>query len=86
MPVRRYRSILDPYRDAAATIEQSSLDYTVLRPGWFTHVPGISYCGTHKGEPFVGQDVTLDSLADLVVKPATEPGLYIRESLGVGSP
>jgi hypothetical protein len=35
-PGERYRSILDPYRDSAAVIEQSDLDYTVLRPGWFT--------------------------------------------------
>lgn len=86
VPGQGYQSILDPYRDAAAAIEQSDLDYTILRPGWFTRVPGVSYRLTHKGEPFVGHDVTLDSLADLVVKLATEPGLYNRESLGVSSP
>ncbi len=86
VPGQRYQSILDPYRDAAAAIEQSDLDYTILRPGWFTHVPGASYRLTRKGEPFVGHDVTMDSLAELVVMLATEPELYVRQSLGVSSP
>ncbi|MEZ0606559.1 NAD(P)H-binding protein [Paraburkholderia sp. IW21] len=36
MPGERYRAILAPYGDSAEIIEQSDLDYTVLRPGWFT--------------------------------------------------
>jgi uncharacterized protein YbjT (DUF2867 family) len=36
VPGEHYRSVLDPYRDSAAVIEQSDLDYTILRPGWFT--------------------------------------------------
>ena len=35
VPGERYRSVLDPYRDSAAVIEASDLDYTILRPGWF---------------------------------------------------
>jgi uncharacterized protein YbjT (DUF2867 family) len=33
VPGEKYRSALDPYRDSAAVIEASDLDYTVLRPG-----------------------------------------------------
>jgi uncharacterized protein YbjT (DUF2867 family) len=33
VPGALYRSILNPYRDSAAIIEQSDLDYTTLRPG-----------------------------------------------------
>ncbi len=36
VPGETYRSVLDPYRDSAAEIEKSDLDYTILRPGWFT--------------------------------------------------
>ena len=36
VPGETYRSVLDPYRDSAALIEASDLDYTILRPGWFT--------------------------------------------------
>jgi uncharacterized protein YbjT (DUF2867 family) len=83
VPGERYRSVLDPYRDSAAVIESSDLDYTVLRPGWFTHEEEINYQITQKGEPFRGHDVSLNSLSDLIVKLATTPGLHVRQSLGV---
>jgi uncharacterized protein YbjT (DUF2867 family) len=37
VPGQKYRSILDPYRDSAAVVEASDLDYTILRPGWFSY-------------------------------------------------
>lgn len=83
VPGERYRSVLDPYRDSAARIEESDLDYTILRPGWFDHTPGIDYELTSKGEPFRGHDISLNSLSDLILKLATTPGLHVRESLGV---
>jgi len=83
VPGERYGSQLDPYRDSAAAIEASDLDYTILRPGWFTHDHEISYQLTQKGEPFRGHDVSLNSLSDLIVKLATTPGLHVRHSLGV---
>jgi uncharacterized protein YbjT (DUF2867 family) len=83
VPGERYRSVLDPYRDSAAVIEASDLDYTVLRPGWFTHDDAVDYQITLKGEPFKGHDVSLNSLSDLIVKLATTPGLHVRQSLGV---
>jgi len=83
VPGERYRSVLDPYRDSVAVIEASDLDYTILRPGWFTHDEGISYQITQKGEPFKGHDVSLNSLSDLIVKLALSPGMEVRHSLGV---
>jgi len=85
VPGERYRSVLDTYRDSAAAIEASDLDYTILRPGWFTHEPAVHYLITRKGEPFQGHEVSLNSLSDLIVKLCTTPGLHIRESLGVSS-
>lgn len=83
VPGEKYRSILDPYRDSAALIEASDLDYTILRPGWFTHDPGGRYTITQKGEPFQGHDISLDSLSGLIAKIATTPGLYVGSSIGV---
>jgi len=83
VPGERYRSVLEPYRDSAATIEASDLDYTILRPGWFTHDDEIVYEMTQKGEPFKGHDVSLNSLSDLIVKLALTPGLESRHSVGV---
>jgi uncharacterized protein YbjT (DUF2867 family) len=83
VPGEKYRSVLDPYRDAAAVIEASDLDYTILRPGWFTQDEVIDYRLTQKGEPFLGHDVSLNSLSDLIVKLAMAPTLELRHSVGV---
>ena len=86
VPGERYESVLDPYRDSAAVIEASDLDYTVLRPGWFTQDEEVRYEVTQKGVPFRGHDVSLNSVSDLIVKLATSPGLHVRRSLGVSQP
>ncbi len=86
VPGERYRSVLDPYRDSAGVIEASDLDYTVLRPGWFTQDQEVRYEVTQKGEPFRGHDVSLNSVSDLIVKLVADPGLHVRRSLGVSQP
>jgi len=86
VPGERYGSILDPYRKSAAIIEASDLDYTILRPAWFTNKDEIDYETTQKGEPFKGSVVSRKSVADLVVKLAVTPGLEVRRSLGVNKP
>ena len=83
VPGERYRSVLDPYRDSAALIEASDLNYTILRPGWFTSDDEVAYQLTQKGESFRGHDVSLNSLSDLIVKLALTPGMEIRRSLGI---
>jgi uncharacterized protein YbjT (DUF2867 family) len=85
VPGEQYRSILDPYRDAARVIEASDLDYTILRPAWLNNRDEIAYGTTKKGDRFKNSDavVSRKSVADLVVKLATTQGLEGRESLGV---
>ncbi|WP_242342876.1 NAD(P)H-binding protein [Anaeromyxobacter terrae] len=48
VPGERSRSVLDPYRDSAAVIEASDLDYTILRPGWFTRDDARSLTRSHR--------------------------------------
>ena len=79
----KYRSVLDPYRGSAALIEKSDLDYTILRPGWFTRAAAGPVRITQKNEPFFGHDISLDSLSGLIAKIATTPGLYSECSLGI---
>src|SRR4051812_26108823 len=86
VPGERHGSILNPYRKSAVVIEASDLDYTILRPGWFTNMDEINYQTTQKGEPFKGHDVSRKSIADLIVKLAVTPGLEVRSSLGVNKP
>jgi len=83
VPGEKYGSVLDPYRDSATIVERSDLDYTILRPGWFTRDAEIAYQITQKGQPFIGHDVSLNSVSDLIVKLALTPGLEARRSLGV---
>lgn len=86
VPGQKYSTILDPYRKSAEIIEASDLDYTILRPGWFTNKDEIEYETTQKGELFKGHEISRQSVADLVVKLATSPGLEVRKSLGVSKP
>jgi len=85
IPGERHGSILDPYRHAARVIEASELDYTILRPAWLNDHDEIDYGTTEKGELFqnAAAVVSRKSVADLVIKLATTPGLESRRSLGV---
>jgi len=85
VPGQRYRSILDPYRDAAKVIEASDLDYTILRPAWLNDRDEVDYGTTQKGQPFCnpGGVVSRKSVAHLIVQLALNPSLDVRCSLGV---
>jgi uncharacterized protein YbjT (DUF2867 family) len=85
IPGERHGSILDPYRKSASIIEASDLNYTIIRPAWLNNRDEIDYGTTRKGEPFKNPSevVSRKSVANLVVKLATTPGLEIRSSLGV---
>jgi uncharacterized protein YbjT (DUF2867 family) len=67
VPGERYRGVLDPYRDSAAVVEASDLNFTILRPGWFIHDKTIDYQITQKCEPLKGHEVSLNSLSDLMI-------------------
>lgn len=77
--------VLRPYREAADVIEASDLNYTVIRPGWFTSGP-VNYQVTHKGQPFGGHDVSVASIADAVKKLAADPKLDSQDSIGLNTP
>lgn len=78
-------AVLDPYRKSAAVVEGSGLDYTIIRPAWLNNRDEIAYGTTRKGEMFkaAGEVVSRKSVADLVVRLATTPGLEVGQSLGV---
>lgn len=75
--------VLQTYRDAADVIEASDLNYTIIRPGWFDNGNDTAYQVTHKGEPFGGHDVSVVSIADLVMRLTHDPKLGARDSLGI---
>ncbi|HGO5815431.1 TPA: NAD(P)H-binding protein [Mannheimia haemolytica] len=77
-------AILEPYRQSAALIEASELDYTIVRPGWFTNGSEVQYQLTHKGEAFKGYSVSRKSIADFVAHILRENS-EIRESVGIAA-
>ena len=77
---------LVPYRKAAAIIEASDTNYTILRPAWLTNHDEIDYETTPRNKPFKGTEVSRKSVAALVVKLMVNPRLAIRKSLGVNKP
>ena len=85
IPGERHGAVLIPYINAARLIEASDLDYTILRPAWLNDRDEIDYGTSQKGEPFRNASgiVSRKSVADLVVRLATTPGLEVRNSLGV---
>lgn len=85
VPGQRYRSILDPYRDSAAIVENSGLDFTVIRPAWLNDDDEIAYGTTKKGELFANASTTVsrNSVGDLIVRLIAEPGFGVGDSFGV---
>ncbi|KPH14339.1 NAD(P)H-binding protein [Chryseobacterium sp. ERMR1:04] len=80
------RPVLVPYRKLADIIESSGLNYTILRPDWFTNVDEVDYETTIKGSPEIGSAISRKSIADFVSKLINYPNLYINENLGISKP
>ncbi|HBU9598682.1 TPA: SDR family oxidoreductase [Staphylococcus pseudintermedius] len=77
---------LPPYKKAADIIEQSTLDYTILRPAWLTNYDEIDYETTGKKENFKGTEVSRKSVAALGLQIIQDNSLYSKESIGVNKP
>jgi len=77
-------SMLRSYREAADVVEGSDLNYTVIRPGWFTNGP-VDYEITKKGEPFGGHDVSISSIADFVKNAIADDSYYSHDSVGLNT-
>ncbi|EOH71896.1 SDR family oxidoreductase [Enterococcus malodoratus] len=77
---------LEAYSKAARVIEDSGLDYTIIRPAWLTDQEEVDYELTKKGEVFKGTEVSRKSIADLVTKIIDTPNSFVGDSLGVNKP
>jgi uncharacterized protein YbjT (DUF2867 family) len=80
------RPILHPYRKLADVIEASGLDYTILRPDWFTNEHEVNYEITRKNEPEKGTAVSRKSIASFIATIIETPGGWINENLGISKP
>ncbi|MFJ7976986.1 NAD(P)H-binding protein [Peribacillus sp. NPDC096379] len=75
------------YKSAAKVVEDSDLDYTLLRLTWLYNQEGNEdYELTIKGEPFIGAQVTRQAVARLIMDLLADNTKYIGKSLGVSEP
>lgn len=79
-------SFLPGFRESAKLIENSDLDYTMIRPAWMDNKDEIDYETTQKNEPFKGTEVYRKSIADFVIKLINNPQTHIGESVGLNKP
>lgn len=80
------KPVLIPYRKLADIIENSGLDYTILRPDWFTNENEVDYALTQKGEPETGTAISRKSIAAFIATIIDKPKLHIKENLGISKP
>jgi uncharacterized protein YbjT (DUF2867 family) len=80
------RAVLIPYRKGADVIETSGIDYTIIRPTWFTAADEVDYELTKKGEPERGSVVSQKSLANFIAAIIRSPEKHVRENLGINKP
>ena len=72
-----------PNRDAAAIIENSGLDYTILRAGYLISGDEKEYVITKKGETAKGYVTNMESVEKVAVEIIAKPELHSRESISV---
>lgn len=70
----------------AEVIEQSSLDYTVLRPVWLTDKSTEQIELTRKGEAFKGTETSRASLGRFIADLIEHPERHVDEDLGISQP
>jgi uncharacterized protein YbjT (DUF2867 family) len=80
------KSVLQPYRKGADVIEASGLDYTILRPEWFSSANDTKYETTPKGTPEKGGTIARKALATLITNVINSPETFSKANLGVNSP
>jgi len=80
------KPVLVPYRKLADVIESSGLDYTILRPDWFTNANEIDFAITLKGEPETGTAISRKSIASFIATIIENPDLHKKENLGISKP
>ncbi|QES88413.1 NAD(P)H-binding protein [Rhizosphaericola mali] len=80
------KAILKPYRALSDNFEKSGLQYTILRPEWFTNADEVDYAITQKGTPETGSAISRKSIAAFVASLVQNPNEHINENLGISKP
>lgn len=79
-------STLDAYAAGAKVVETSHLDYTIIRPAWFSDKNTVSYELTQKGQAFKGTEVSRQSVATYISSLILDSDQGIKQSIGISEP
>lgn len=71
-----------PNRDGALIVESSGLNYTILRPGYFTRSSG-PYDVTYKGQPVTGYHTAYSSIIEVAAKLMENHTEISRQSIAI---
>lgn len=75
------------YVDSVDAVENSDLDYVILRTTWLYNDPAKTQVEvSKKGEPFFDSQITREAVAKFAADLLTGEADYHRESLGIGEP
>lgn len=74
------------YAKAAKRIEDSDLDYTIIRPTWMTDKNEVDYEKSKKGEEIKDTEVSRKSVAAYIYHLIKNPKEDVRGSIGLGKP
>ncbi|MQS76969.1 NAD(P)H-binding protein [Companilactobacillus halodurans] len=77
------QAILKPYQAAVQAIESSDLNYTIVRPSQFDESQDLNYEVVPEGEAGVSGDVSLNSVADFIIKAANNDKVDSHESVAI---
>lgn len=72
-----------PNRRAADVVENSGLDYTILRPVYLRDGDKNDYALTFKGEQAKGYISTIPSVVGLAIRLIQDNTLYVRQSVSI---
>lgn len=72
-----------PNRDAVLAIEDSNLNYTILRPGYLQNGKEEDYVLTFKEEQAKGYISTIPSVVNFAINLITNNEMYVRQSVSI---
>lgn len=72
-----------PNREAVDIVENSGLDYTILRPGYLQEGDKDDFALTCKGEPAKGYISTIPSVVEFAIRLIENDTLYICQSISI---
>lgn len=79
----RPHPIYEPYRCATEIIANSGISYTIIFPGWLTVTKEINYEIVTAGEHLLSSYVSVESMADIILRVIENPHVFSNQCIGI---